>query len=383
MYKLFIYFLIFVSAYSIDGTKLKESKKIKKNGTSFVTIDTLNKIGIDIKKLNNEFVLTTDIGIFHIKNNKISTPKMTYTYLSTPFLSNEKTYLPLDIILGLNGYHLEKKELIRSIEPEKPNKPLEKIVSLSPGITEKIFALGAQDLLVGRTIFSNYPEEVKNIDVVGTMFEPNLEIILNKKPNMVIAETHFRDKLISTLNSLGIKTTKYHSPANIKEIHTSITDLGALLDRSLEARALNSSLKDKINYTRYILKGLPSPKVYYVLGSGKTDITPGGDTFIHSMIELSGGTNIAQSKKGWKYSLEELILNDPNIIFGSQRAIDNMLKDENYDILTAIKNKNYYIIEDDAIFNLPGPRALTKGIYEMVKIFHPESAEKLEVITNN
>jgi len=126
------------------------------------------------------------------------------------------------------------------------------------------------------------------------------------------------------------------------------------------------------------LKDQEIPRIYYVLGSGKTDITPGGDTFINSLVELAGGENIAKEKNGWRYSLEELILNNPDIIFGSQRSIDNMLMEENYSFLTAIKNKKYYIINDDSIFNLPGPRALTEGIYEMVKIFHPESAKKLK-----
>ena len=209
------------------------------------------------------------------------------------------------------------------------------------------------------------------------MFEPNLEIILDKNPDMVVVETHFREKLMITLNSLGIPVVRCQTPTNIPEIHKSITNLGVLLNRELEARGLNASLKDSINYTKYLLKNKKNPKVYYVLGSGKTDITPGGDTFINSLIELAGGNNIAKDKTGWRYSMEELILNDPDIIFGNKRNIDLMLKEKNYHYLTAIKEKKYIILNDDSIFNLPGPRALTEGIYEMVKIFHPNLAEKL------
>lgn len=380
MYKLMIYFLIFMTSYSMKEMDTSEFKMIEKNGSTFTTMAALNKIGIDIKKSDNEFILTTDIGEYKLQNNKIITPRMTYSYLSSPFIADGKEYLPLDIILELNGYHLEKGQIIKSIEPKTLNSSVKKIISLSPGITEKIFALGGEDLLVGRTIFSKYPEGVKNIDVVGTMFEPNLEVILDKKPDMVIVETHFRKKLITTLSSLGIETTQYNTPKNIPEIHKSITDLGILLGRHLEARGLNASLKDKVRYTDYLLKDKKTPRVYYVLGSGKTDITPGGDTFINSLIELAGGENIAREKSGWRYSLEELILNNPDIIFGGKRSIDNMLKDENYDILSAVQNKRYYTIGDDSVFNLPGPRALTEGIYEMVKIFHPESAEQLKNI---
>lgn len=349
-----------------------------KNGSLFMSINSFHKIGIDLNKSKNTFILNTDIGKYSLKGGKIITSHREYTYLSEPFVSQGKDYLPLEVILELSGAHLENNKIVRSIETKNPNNPPKRVISLSPGITEKIFALGGEDILVGRTSFAAYPKEVENIDVVGTMFEPNLEVMLDKDPDMVIAETHFREKLMTTLNSLGIEITKYHTPANIPEIHKSIVDLGILLGRHLEARGLNASLKDKVNYTKYILKDQEIPRIYYVLGSGKTDITPGGDTFINSLVELAGGENIAKEKNGWRYSLEELILNNPDIIFGSQRSIDNMLMEENYSFLTAIKNKKYYIINDDSIFNLPGPRALTEGIYEMVKIFHPESAKKLK-----
>jgi len=380
MPKLIIYFLLFMSSYSMNYLNIGELDTQSRNGTMFLNINSFHKLGIDLTKSNDTFILNTDIGKYYLKGDKIITPHKEYKYLSEPFTFQEKDYLPLKLILELNGFHLENNKIIRSIEPKKIDTSPKKVISLSPGITEKIFALGGEDTLVGRTSFATYPKEVKNIDIVGTMFEPNLEIILDKNPDMVIAETHFREKLMSTLNSLNIEVIKYQTPTNIPEIHRSIIDLGILLGRHLEARGLNASLKDKISYTQYILKDEKIPKVYYVLGSGKTDITPGGDTFINSLIELAGGTNIAKEKSGWRYSLEELILNNPNIIFGSQRSIDNMLLEENYHFLTAIKNKNYYVIKDDTIFNLPGPRALTLGIYEMTKIFHPEITNKLKCI---
>jgi len=380
MSKIIIYFLVFISSYSMSSLNIDKLDTQSKNGTLFMSINSLHKIGIDLNRSKDIFILNTDIGQYSLKDNKIITPRREYTYVSKPFVSSEKDYLPLELILELNGFYLEGNEVMKAKDIKSSNTLPKKIISLSPGITEKIFALGGEDILVGRTSFATYPKEVENIDIVGTMFEPNLEVIMNKNPDMVIAETHFRKKLMSTLNSLNILVTQYNTPKNILDIHDSITDLGALIGRGLEARGLNASLKDKISYTRYILKDQDIPKVYYVLGSGKTDITPGGDTFINSLMELAGGSNVAKEKSGWRYSLEELILSDPDIIFGSQRSIDNMLREDNYHFLTAIKDKKYYVIKENALFDLPGPRALTKGIYEMIRIFHPKSAEKLKDI---
>ena len=380
MYKIIIYFLLFTLSFSSEKISIKKLKLSVKDKTTFATLDSLNNIGLDIKKDGDSFIITTDKGKLILNKNKIIAPHKNFTIISSPFKSKDKDFLPLNIILTLNNYKLTDEFIVKNEKITSPKIYPTKVISLAPGVTEKIFALGAENLLIGRTKFSNYPKEVENIDIVGTMFEPNLEIIVNKSPDIVIAETHFKDKLESSLNSFGIQVLKFQTPKNILEIYDSIYKLGALLDRDLEARGLNASLEDKVAYTKNILEDEKRPSVYYVLSSGKSDITAGGDTFINSLIEISGGSNIASNKSGWSYSLEELILNDPSIIFGSKRNIDNMLGEENYQQLSAIKNKNYFVIEDDSIFNLPGPRALTEGVYQMGKIFHPEKAKELEKI---
>ena len=380
MFKIIIYFLVFIGCFANDNINIKNLDLTTKNKIKFATLDSLNKSGFHIEKIEDDFLITTDLGRVTLKESKIITPHKNFTILTSSFVENGVIYLPLEIILTLNGYDL-KDDSIRKIENINPPKSYpSKIISLSPGITEKVFALGGENLLVGRTSFSNYPKEVENIDIVGTMFEPNLEIILEKKPDIIIAESHFRDKLMTTLKSFDIEVAKFNTPTNIPEIYSSIRALGNLIDRNLEARGLNASLQDKVAYTKVLLENSEKPEVYYVLGSGKTDITPGGDTFINFLIEAAGGINIASNKVGWRYSLEELILNNPDIIFGGKRNIDTMLGEENYHYLNAIKNKNYFIIEDDSIFNLPGPRALTEGIYQMGIIFHPDKAKELEKI---
>ncbi len=383
MFRLIIYFITFSLSFSNEFINLTTLETQEKNNTTFVTIESLEKIGIPVKKINNNYVIKSNIGDFILNSTHIYTQHRSYTYISKPYSFKGKTYLPLDIILNLNGYTYNKllKKGIKIKEPAPPNTYPQKIISLSPGVTEKIFALGGEEFLVGRTKYSNYPKEVEGIDTVGSMFDPNLEIILSKKPNLIIAETHFKDKLISTLNNFGINTIKFSTSSNIDDIHKSISEISILINRHMEGRVLNATLKDKIRYTQYILKTFNTPKVYYALGSGKTDITAGGDTFINSLITLSKGKNIASNKNGWKYSLEELIIEDPEIIFGSEVILKEMVKNKNYQLLSALKNNSYYIIEDDSIFNLSGPRSLTLGVYEMVKIFHPKAAPKLKIIT--
>ncbi|MGB0646273.1 MAG: hypothetical protein ACPGQS_03805, partial [Bradymonadia bacterium] len=81
--------------------------------------------------------------------------------------------------------------------PIQPNKDLPKIgvnariVSLSPAATEALFYIGAGEQLVGRTSACNYPESVKQVPQIGSMFPPNPENILRLKPKLVLMTRGF------------------------------------------------------------------------------------------------------------------------------------------------------------------------------------------------
>ena len=60
------------------------------------------------------------------------------------------------------------------------------VVSLAPNITEIIFAIGAEDKLVGRTDWCNYPETVFDYASVGNIDQPDVEKIIELNPDVVI-----------------------------------------------------------------------------------------------------------------------------------------------------------------------------------------------------
>ena len=375
MYKIFLYFLIVMSTFAMDKVNLNQLETTSTNGTTYATMKSLNKIGANIKKSENGYILSTDIGDFTLEGNMISTSEKKFKILSLPYEKNNQMFLPLKIVLNLNGYHLENNVITKSNEIDTPSELPKKIISLSPGISEKIYALGGEKLLIGRTQYCKYPVEIQKIDVVGSMLSPNLEVIVSKNPDLVLAETHFKESIMKKIESFDITVLKISTPKNINEIYESISSIGISIGHPLEARGLNASLKDKVAFTQTLLKGKTPPTVYYIVGTGKSEFTPGKDTFIDSLITLAGGNNVAQDNIGWKYSLESLILKDPKIIFGSKENIQTMINGENYQSLSSIKNKNYAVIPV-SVLQLPGPRALTQGVYEMLEVFHPELAKE-------
>src|SRR3972149_6407306 len=67
--------------------------------------------------------------------------------------------------------------------------PPARIVSLVPSVTEILFALGAEDRLVGVTDFCDYPPAARRKPRVGGMLTPSLEVIAALRPDLVVATT--------------------------------------------------------------------------------------------------------------------------------------------------------------------------------------------------
>ena len=69
------------------------------------------------------------------------------------------------------------------------------IVSLAPTDTEILYAIGAGEVMTGRTDYCNYPEEATKLDSIGTYMEPNMELILSKSPDLVVASGFIDDNI--------------------------------------------------------------------------------------------------------------------------------------------------------------------------------------------
>ncbi len=249
-----------------------------------------------------------------------------------------------------------------------------RIVSIAPGVTESIFALGKQDKLVGRTEFCDYPEEVSGIEQVGSLESPNIEKILELKPDLIIASTHFQKETLAKLEGVGMKVAVLYGEESFEGVYEIMQKLGAVLNAKEKADVIISDMEQKIEMVENKVKALERPSVYYVVGYGKYgDYTAGKDTFISRIIEMAGGKNAAYDVEGWKYSLEKLIEKNPDIIicskyFDTKAGIKNT---NGYNSLNAVKEGRLYEI-DNNMLDRQGPR-LVDGLLEMAKIIHPEA----------
>ena len=252
-----------------------------------------------------------------------------------------------------------------------------RIISTAPNVTESIFALGAEDKLVGRTDYCDYPEGVSSIESIGTLTEVNIEKITELEPDVVIAASFFSEENIKKLEELDIKVAVIVSQENFEGVYENIRNIALITDKEEKAEEIIIEMQEKVNYVKESIEPFESKSVYYVIGHGEYgDYTATGDTFIGKMLEIAGGKNVAKDATGWKFSLEKLVEADPAIIISEDdESTMNGLKEANgYKDLTAIKTDKLYGVNKDMVSRM-GPR-LADGLLQMAKSIHPEAFEE-------
>jgi iron complex transport system substrate-binding protein len=245
--------------------------------------------------------------------------------------------------------------------------PAQTIVSLSPGITETVFALGYGDRLLGRTSYCDYPAEAASVPSVGSLMEPDIEAIVALNPDLVIASPHFPEEALDKLESAGQKVAVFMGQDSFEGVYDGvIRPVALVLGDPGAGEALVASMEETVEKALAVVEGFTeTPSVYYVVGFGEGgDWTAGGDTFISEMIEMAGGRNIAADVSGWSFSLEAIVDGNPDLILLPRWAEPVFSKTPVYSDLRAVEEGHAIAIDENTIVR-QGPR-LAEGFAALV-----------------
>jgi iron complex transport system substrate-binding protein len=254
--------------------------------------------------------------------------------------------------------------------------PPRRIVSLVPSVTEILFAIGAQDLLVGVTDFCDYPPAARQKQSVGGMLAPSLETIVALKPDLVVATTAGnREETFTQLAALHVAVYVVN-PTRVTDVLDLITQLGALTGREPAAAALRASLAARIDAVSARVKTLPRPRVLYVLWPDPL-IVPGRGGLVSELLLLAGGDSVT-ADAGEPYprvSLEAAIARAPEVIIlashgsGQGRMARQMW--ERFSSLPAVKDGRLYTADGNLLHRY-GPR-MVDGLEQLARLIHPEA----------
>ncbi|MDI6758120.1 MAG: helical backbone metal receptor [Candidatus Omnitrophota bacterium] len=250
----------------------------------------------------------------------------------------------------------------------------ERIISLSPVLTEELYVLGAEDSLVGCTIYCSRPAEAKNKEKVGTVIEINLEKIISLKPDVVLSTPLVSRKSKEKLKNLGIKIIDFPAAKNFSGICDQFLELGKIIGKELLTGDIILKVKDEVAAIKKKAKSLPNLKVFVQVGE-KPLITAAKGSFINDFIEFAGSINIVKDSKDayTRYSREKVIRDNPDVIIIASMGIEGVKEKEiwqRYKTLEAVKNNRIYII-DSNLFCSPTPITFVETLNVIVRILYP------------
>ena len=241
--------------------------------------------------------------------------------------------------------------------------PATKVVALTASDCEILAALGAEDTLVGRGEYCDYPESILEVPAVQSGADTNLEQIIALEPQVVImAKMAQTEEQVAALEEAGIRVV-VSDAQDIEGVYTAIRLIGALVGHNDEAEAMVADMQS--TFADIAAKSENTGKtVYFEVSPLQWGLwTAGKGTFMDELATMCGLTNAFADVEGWAEISEEQVLErDPDYIvtismyYGEgPTPVEEIKARTGWDTLKAVQN--------DAIFNAdsnevsrPGPR---------------------------
>jgi iron complex transport system substrate-binding protein len=260
----------------------------------------------------------------------------------------------------------------------------QRIVSISPSMTEILFAIGAGERLVGRDDFSLYPDEALEVESIGSLWEGvPTEAILALEPDLILAAQIVSEEEVQLLLDLGLPVYWQANPTDFNGLYENLLAIAEFTGYTEETQTLVANLQDRVSLVEAaIADAKDAPSVFYELDVSMDVSNPwttGSGTFIDYIITKAGGVNAAAALQGdyAQISVEELIAINPEIILLADALYgvtpESVAERPGWDVILAVQNGTIYPI-DPNMMSQPGPR-LVDALEETAKIIHPELFE--------
>jgi iron complex transport system substrate-binding protein len=259
------------------------------------------------------------------------------------------------------------------------NQPPQRIISLAPGNTEILFALGLADKVVAVTDFDNYPPEVKGKPSIGGFTTPNIEKVVALSPDLVLATSIHEKTIIPQLEQRGL-TVLALAPKTLDDVLALIKLVGQVTGQEKEATELLAAMQSRIKAVTDKVNNIPEAEkaaVFYLTWHDPL-MTSGVGTLHNELIQKAGGRNIFPEVIGTKsVDLESIVARNPQIMIagvgmgsGEDKTYQYLKIEPRLQNTEASKNSRIYQINMD-LTGRAGPR-IVDGLEQFARCIHPE-----------
>lgn len=258
----------------------------------------------------------------------------------------------------------------------------QRIVSISPSVTEILYGVGAWPQVVAVSQFCSYPEDVKNKPRINGWEKTNLEQLTGLKPDLVIGVVAQAPFLQDKLSELGIRSVFLESNT-LSDVYKAIEEVGKVSGHEQQAAELLSKTKSEIETVRKVVSDRQPLKVLCVVdrvpGTIRELYTATRGSYLDELITIAGGESIAPAAEhGWgKITKEAAVSLNPEVIIDMiQSSKGNFGEDpvgvwQELSEVRAVQNKRIYPIRDDRAIH--PSQFVGHTAREFARAIHPEA----------
>ena len=259
--------------------------------------------------------------------------------------------------------------------------PVERIVSINSGMSALICAFGDGDKIVGRDSYSTFPSSLKDVLEVGkSSASPNIELILEKHPDVVLADTMLKDDMREKLESAGVPVLT-DTTTDLETLIPLIRKIGLILDKEEKADEIVGFIEHYSNIIDQRIAGLKTDEKPLVFFERRNPYdSASASSSYNKPLVAAGGINIAADEPVSlpKLSAEWVLERNPDVIVNRISGDDTLeemaaLRDEiisepGLAEVNAAKEGKVYIVKSDVFLSVRYP----VGLLYYAKWFHPD-----------
>jgi len=261
--------------------------------------------------------------------------------------------------------------------------PAASVASLAPNVTEILFAIGAQDRVVGVSNQCDFPLAAKLKPKIGNFNRPDLEKAKALRPAVVLFAEYVKPEDLAALEQLGIKAVVL-SFKDLADLSNSIRLVGRIAGRAEQAEEAAAALERTVVEVTLKIKPVPPqerPSVYIEVEGPSPIYAVGSGSFMGDIVRVAGGRNVFEKGPGPynKIASEDVVRADPEVML-----IDHpfqykvgVSKRPGWAEVSAVKNGKVYDGSDFdlVLLNRASPR-VGQSLWEIARLLHPEIFSK-------
>lgn len=228
----------------------------------------------------------------------------------------------------------------------------QRVISLSPSLTEIICEMGYSKRLVARSSYCDYPPEITALSDLGSSSDPNIDMMIELKPDVVFTSTAIASMDIFTLEKEGIQVIYVPAPKTLDNLQSVYRLIGYAFEGTFDGGGRGDEFFAPIK-TAYdgIVKSDGLSFAYIT-----ENMTVATRDTLESFILSAYAENIAVNSEKYLYDKTFLTEMQPDIIFlNSIYTAEELTADEVYGTLDAVKNGKIVLVENK-YFERPSAR---------------------------